>query len=108
MQDHGYETRQMYIQDYAARIKLRPEEQRALWMDYLKAIKHPRMEPQIRNDNVPRYRVVQSGQTLVEEVLPGPGPAALIASKLEQERSMLDVMKKLHDDLTDRETWKAI
>ena len=106
MQDHAFEIRKQFIDDYAARIKLAPDEQRALWMDYLKVIKHPRMEPQLRDAHVPRYRIVQSGQTPVTEILPGPVSTAFVASKLEQEHKMLDVMKKLHDDLTDRESWK--
>ena len=108
MQDHAYETRQQFIKDYAARVKLPPEEQRARWMDYLKVTKHPRMEPQIRHDNVPRYRVVQSGQTPVEEILPGHDSTALMAPRLEQKRAMLDVMKKLHQELTNRQSWKEI
>ena len=44
MQDHAYETRQMYIKDYAARVKLPPDDQRALWVAHLREIKHPRME----------------------------------------------------------------
>ena len=50
MQDHAYETRQMYIKDYAARVKLAPNEQRALWFSHLEAIKHPRLEPQPRRN----------------------------------------------------------
>ena len=48
MQDYGYEYRQQYINDYAARVQLPPEEQRAFWMAHLRAIKHPRIEQQSR------------------------------------------------------------
>ena len=52
MQDHAYDIRQMYIKDYSERVKLQPDEQRAMWMDYLKMIKHPRMEPITRREPV--------------------------------------------------------
>ena len=53
MQDHAYEIRQQYINDYAAREKLAPDDQRALWVAHLREIKHPRMEP------IPRREPVQ-------------------------------------------------
>lgn len=52
MQDHAYEIRQQYINDYAARVKLPPDEQRALWIDHLKSIRHPRMEMLTRREPV--------------------------------------------------------
>ena len=48
MQDHANEIRQQYINDYAARVQLSPDEQRSLWMWHLRAIKHPRIENQPR------------------------------------------------------------
>ena len=59
MNDHAYEIRRQYINDYAARVKLPAEEQRALWVAHLRAIKHPRMEP------IPRRGPVQG---LAQEV----------------------------------------
>ena len=44
MQDHAHEIRQQYINDYAARVKLAPDDQRALWVAHLREIKHPRMD----------------------------------------------------------------
>ena len=44
MNDYAYKIRRQYINDYAARVKLPAEEQRALWVAHLRAIKHPRME----------------------------------------------------------------
>ena len=52
MQDHAYEIRQQYINDYAARVKLPPDDQRALWVAHLREIKHPRMEPLTRREPV--------------------------------------------------------
>ena len=52
MQDHAYEIRRQYINDYAARVKLPAEEQRALWVAHLRAIKHPRMEQAPRREPV--------------------------------------------------------
>ena len=81
MQDHAYETRQMYIKDYAERVKLQPDEQRAMWMDYLKLIKHPRMEPITRREPLQERAIV----------------AALWNSKQEQEK-----------ERTMREFWKEL
>ena len=53
MQDHAYEIRQQYINDYAARVKLAPEDQRALWVAHLREIKHPRIEPLPRREPIP-------------------------------------------------------
>ena len=52
MQDHAYDIRQQYINDYAARVKLAPEDQRALWVAHLREIKHPRIEPLPRREPV--------------------------------------------------------
>ena len=53
MQDHAYEIRQQYINDYAARVKLAPDDQRALWVAHLREIKHPRMEQIPRLEPIP-------------------------------------------------------
>ena len=53
MQDHAYEIRQQYINDYASRVKLAPEDQRALWVAHLREIKHPRIEPLPRRETIP-------------------------------------------------------
>ena len=52
MNDHAYEIRQQYINDYAARVKLAPDDQRALWVAHLREIKHPRMEQIQRREPV--------------------------------------------------------
>ena len=52
MQDYGYEIRQRFIDDYAARVKLPPEDQRALWRAHLEAIKHPRTELLARREPI--------------------------------------------------------
>ena len=53
MKDHAYEIRQQYINDYAERVKLSPDDQRALWVAHLREIKHPRM------DHIPRREPVK-------------------------------------------------
>ena len=53
MNDHAYEIRQQYINDYAARVKLPPDDQRALWVAHLREIKHPRIEPLPRREPIP-------------------------------------------------------
>ena len=65
MQDHAYETRQQYIKDYAARVKLSPDDQRALWVAHLREIKHPRMEQIPRRE--PIQGVAQAVATLERE-----------------------------------------
>ena len=75
MQDHAYDIRQKYIKDYAARIKLAPEDQRALWVAHLREIKHPRIEQLTRR---------APAQVLVEAV-----------AKLEQERIAREVWKEI-------------
>ena len=75
MQDHAYEIRQQYIKDYAARVKLAPEDQRALWVAHLREIKHPRIEPLTRREPVP---------SLAEAV-----------ARLEQERKSREVWKEI-------------
>ena len=52
MQDHANAIRKQFIDDYAARVKLAPEDQRALWVAHLREIKHPRIEPQPRREPV--------------------------------------------------------
>lgn len=81
MQDHGYDIRQMYIKDYSERVKMQPDEQRAMWLDYLKIIKHPRMEPITRREPLQERAIV----------------AALWNSKQEQEK-----------ERTMREFWKEL
>ena len=75
LQDHAYEIRQQYINDYAARVKLPPEDQRALWVAHLREIKHPRME------QIPRREPVQ-------------GLAEAIA-KVERERIARETWKEI-------------
>ena len=75
MQDHAHEIRQQYINDYAARVKLAPEDQRALWVAHLREIKHPRMEPLTRRE-------------------PVKGIAEAVA-QLEQERKTREVWKEI-------------
>ena len=94
MQDHAYETRQQYINDYAARVKLPPDEQRALWMSHLIASKHPRMDQQPKRD----IGKGLSDSTSIE----------YMAAKLEQERKLRDAVTKLNQELADRQAWKAI
>ena len=53
MQDHAYDIRQQYIKDYAERVKLSPDDQRALWVALLREIKHPRMEQITRREPIP-------------------------------------------------------
>ena len=65
MQDHAYETRQQYIKDYAARVKLSPDDQRALWVAHLREIKHPRTELLTRRE--PIQGVAQAVATLERE-----------------------------------------
>ena len=75
MQDHAYEIRQQYINDYAARVKLAPDDQRALWVAHLREIKHPRTELLARREPV---------QGLAEAV-----------AKLERERVAREVWKEI-------------
>ena len=75
MQDHAHDIRQMYIKDYAARVKLPPDEQRAMWIDHLKIIKHPRMEQITRREPI---------ASLAEAV-----------AKLEQERIAREAWKEI-------------
>ena len=67
MQDHAHEIRQKYINDYAARVKLLPEDQRALWVAHLREIKHPRMEQIPRRE--PMQGIAQAVATLERERL---------------------------------------
>ena len=89
MQDHAYEIRQQYINDYAARVRLAPEAQRALWIDHLKAIKHPRMEPITRREPV---------QGIGKET----------ASTLRQARVIHEALANAEKDRAMREVWKEI
>ena len=75
MQDHAHEIRQQYINDYAARVKLPPEDQRALWVAHLREIKHPRIEPLTRREPI---------QNIAE-----------VVAKLEQERIAREVWKEI-------------
>ena len=75
MQDNAYEIRQQYINDYAARVKLAPEDQRALWVAHLREIKHPRMEQLTRREPI---------ASLAEAV-----------AKLEQERIAREAWKEV-------------
>ena len=75
MQDHAHDIRQQYINDYAARVKLAPEDQRALWVAHLREIKHPRM------DQIPRRE-------------PMPSLAQAVA-KMEQERAARETWKEI-------------
>ena len=52
MQDHANAIRKQFIDDYAARVKLAPDDQRALWVAHLREIKHPRMEPIPRREPI--------------------------------------------------------
>ena len=52
MQDHANAIRKQFIDDYAARVKLAPDDQRALWVAHLRATKHPRMEQLTRREPV--------------------------------------------------------
>ena len=94
MQDHAYETRQQYINDYAARVKLPAEEQRALWMSHLRATKHPRIEQQTRS--VPC------------KVMAGSNSIQYMGARLEQERAIRDEIRRLNQDLVSRKAWKEI
>ena len=89
MQDHAYEIRQQYINDYAARVRLAPEAQRSLWIDHLKAIRHPRMEPITRRETV---------QGLGKET----------ASTLRQARAIHEALSNAEKDRAMREAWKEI
>ena len=95
MQDHAYDIRQMYIKDYSERVKLQPDEQRAMWMDYLKLIKHPRMEPITRREPVtgkPEINVI--GWTR--------------STQWERDRAMLEALSNEEKDRAAREVWKEI
>ena len=65
MQDHADAIRKQFIDDYAARVKLSPDDQRALWVAHLREIKHPRMEQIPRRE--PIQGVAQAVATLERE-----------------------------------------
>ena len=65
MQDHANAIRKQFIDDYAARVKLAPEDQRALWVAHLREIKHPRMEQIPRRE--PMQGIAQAVATLERE-----------------------------------------
>ena len=95
MQDHAYEIRQQYIKDYAARVKLPPDEQRAMWMDYLKMIKHPRMEMLTRREPVkgkPEIDVVEWARS----------------KRWEQDRAISEALSNAEKERAAREVWKEI
>ena len=75
MQDHANAIRKQFIDDYAARVKLAPEDQRALWVAHLREIKHPRIELLTRREPIP---------SIAEAV-----------ARLEQERAAREAWKEI-------------
>ena len=101
MQDHAEAIRKQFIDDYAARVKLGPIEQRDLWFAHLRATKHPRMEPNPRLDP----RLQRSPFKVLAEI-----EAVAWANKRQMERDLTirEALENERKDRAARETWKSI